>query len=272
MRNLSVFLAPVLLPLLLASGCGRDLTDSAFVLGLPDLPPAWGELLGAPQWRIEWISPGGARERVVTAGDVEIALPQTWASPVTAWPFWPDKGISPGLFYPAGAIFPFDVSGAALRLSWRGGVDAVLYRELAAAGGERAMAGPAVLSPAENSVRAAAPRQPWNFDWPRFRELLEDPSIPEEVRLDPWRVDWKQAAAGIVSSGFNKRYIRSEAREEIPVPVPPGPWIGASPFVPPLIFGEGEMPVFPVGSKPGSWVSPAGTLRCTAAAWIFMRW
>jgi hypothetical protein len=261
MRNLPVFLTPVLLPALLLSGCGPALTDSTVTLELPDLPPAWRELLGAPQWRIEWISPGGVRERMVTAGDVEVTLPQTWASPVTAWPFWPGKGISPGLFYPAGAIFPFDTLGAGLRLSWRGGVDAVLYRELAA-----------VCEAAAAETPARTPPRPWNFDWPRFRQLLEDPSIPEEVRLDPWRVDWKQAAASIASSGFNKRYIRPEAREEIAVPAPPGPWIGASPFAPPLIFGEGEEPVFPVGAKPGSWFSPAGFLRCTAAAWIFVPW
>lgn len=256
MRNRSLFLTAPLLAALLMSGCGGALTESALILELPDLPPAWGELLGTPQWRIEWIGPGGVRERAVTAGNVAVTLPQTWASPVTAWPFWPDKGIQPGLFYPAGAIFPFDAAGAGLRLSWRGGVDAVLYRELAAV----------------DAGREAALRRPWNFDWPRFRELLEDPAIPEEVRLDPWRVDWKQAAAAIAASGFNRRYIRAETREAVPIPAPSGPWIGASPFAPPLVFGDGENPAFPVGARPGSWVSSAGMLRCTQAAWILIPW
>jgi hypothetical protein len=77
---------------LLLSACGRGLMDPLYTLALPDLPPAWLELLGSPQWRIEWINPGGIRERAIRGGNAEAALPQTWASPVSAWPFWPAKG------------------------------------------------------------------------------------------------------------------------------------------------------------------------------------
>jgi hypothetical protein len=249
-----------MLPALLASGCGRNPADSGYTLELPDLPPAWRELLGNPCWRIEWISPEGQKESLITGAPPEITVPQGWASPISAWPFWPDKGIAPGIFRPAGAIFPFDAAGAGLRLSWRGGVEAFLYGELAAA------------SAAVSGEEASVPRQPWNFNWPRFRELWDDPELPEEVRSDPWRVDWKQTAARIVSTGFNKRRIVSGPREEIAIPVPPGPWIGASPFSPPLFFGEGERPVFSAGTSPETWFSPAGVLRCTAETWILIPW
>jgi hypothetical protein len=249
---------------LMLSACGSALADGGCVLDFPEPPAAWRELLGAPQWRVEWISPGGVKESAVLAEGAGIDLPQTWASPVTAWPFWPRRGIGPGIFYPAGAVFPFDASGGGLRLSWRGGVDALVYWELAAAH--------AALRSAGTEDGAWASREPRNFDWPRFRELLEDPAVSEEVRLDPWRVDWKTVAAGIVSSGFDRRRIRPEAREEIRVPVSPGPWIGASPFAAPLAFGEGEAPAFPAGPSPGSWFSPAGTVRCNTETWIFIPW
>jgi hypothetical protein len=85
-------------------------------------------------------------------------------------------------------------------------------------------------------------------------------------------VDWKTAAGKIVSSGFDKRRIVPEKRKEVPVPAPAGSWIGVSPFAPPLFFGEGETPVFPVGAAPGSWFSSAGTLRCTPDAWMLIPW
>jgi hypothetical protein len=249
------------LAVLVLSACGRSLLDPGYVLDFPEPPAAWRELLGDPQWRVEWIGPGGARETAVLAEGAELDLPRTWASPVTAWPFWPRRGIGPGIFYPAGAVFPFDASGGGLSLSWRGGVEAVFYGELAAA----------AVQAAGSESDAPASRRPWNFDWPRFRELLEDPALSEEVRLDPWRVDWKAAASAIVSSGFDRRRLRPEVREERPVPVPAGSWFGPSPFAPPLIFGEGETPVFPAGSNPQSWFSPAGMLRCSTDAWIFVK-
>jgi hypothetical protein len=255
MKNLFLWM----LPALLVSGCGRNPADPGYTLGLPDLPPAWTELLGSPQWRIEWISPEGRRESRVTAGSIDVTLLQDWASPVAAWPFWPDKGIAPGIFRPAGALFPFDAAGAAVNLSWRGGVDAFLYWELASAC-------------AAGTGTEAALRQPWNFNWPRFRELFEDPALSEKLSGDPWTVDWKTAAAKIVSSGFDKRRIVPETREEAAIPVPPGPWIGVSPFAPPFFFSEGERPVFPAGAQPGSWFSPAGILRCTSDAWILIPW
>jgi hypothetical protein len=245
---------------LVLSACGRGLMDPLYTLALPDLPPAWLELLGTPQWRIEWISPGGIKEQAIRAGNAEAALPQTWANPVSAWPFWPARGVAPGIFRPAGAIFPFDAAGDTLFLSWQGGVDALLYWELDAAWAAGKASG------------ASSIRRPQNFDWPRFRELLNDPSILEKTKADPWTVDWKAAAAKIVSSGFYRSYIRSEDRVETPIPVSSGPWIDTSPFAPPLLFGEGEEPVFPIGPSPKSWFSPTGILRGTTETWILIPW
>jgi len=196
-----------------------------------------------------------------------ISLPQTWASAVTAYPFWPEKGLGPGIFKPAGAIFPYDASGKRLILSWQGGVDAALYWELAKACGG-APVGEAE-SEEESSERAAVARLPVNFNWPRFRRLFDDSSLNAEVRADPWLADWAGIAAKIVQSGFDKRRLVPEARGDLTVPVGPGPWIGASPFAAPLIFEK--TPVFSVRPAADTWVSGEGILRCNSETWILIK-
>jgi len=235
-------------------GCGESLVDSRYSVEMPALPPAWVALLGSPYWQIEWLNSEGGKEVAFARNSgVEISLPSTWISPVSAKPFWPDRGLGPGIFKPAGAIFPFDVSGKSLVLSWQGGVDANLYWELAAAYG----------AAGQESVRL-----PWNFNWPRFRLLLSDPTLNAEVRADPWLADWSGIAAKIVQSGFDKRRLVPEARSVREIPVGPGPWIGASPFAPPLVFEA--VPVFPVRQAADTWVSAEGVLRCNTETWILL--
>ena len=238
---------------LLVQGCGESLTGSRYVLQLPEIPAAWETMLGSPCWRIEWINDQGQKEsRVIEGGCPEITMPHTWASPVLAWPLWPEKGLSTGIFMPAGAIFPFDVHGSTLVLSWQGGIDAVLYRELAKAG----------------SNGDAGKRQPHLFDWPRFRELFDDPSFNADVRADPWLANWPYIAQRIVQSGFDRRRLVPEGRSSLSIPVGPGPWVGTSPFAAPLFFEN--TPVFPVRGSADTWVSDEGILKCNNAAWIFI--
>ena len=229
-----------------------------FSLEFPELPPAWKSLLGYPLWRIEWLNSEGRKEMMTVRGKAEIALPQTWANPVIAMPFWPGKGIGHGIFMPAGAIFPFDVSGNSLVLSWQGGLDATLYWELAIAYDAAGL----------GYDRAAVPRLPHYFDWQRFRLLFTDPSLNAEIRADPWLADWRGIAAKIVQSGFDKRRLVPESRSVREIPVHSGPWIGTSPFAPPLVFDA--VPAFPVRPTADTWVSAEGILRCSAEAWILM--
>jgi hypothetical protein len=230
------------------NSCGEALTDSGFTPELPVLPQAWEEVLGSPSWRIEWVNENGRKETMTVRGKAgqRVSLPQTWVSPVLALPFWPEKGIGPGIFRPAGAIFPYDASGRSLILSWQGGVDAVLYWEMAKAYG-----------------------RPMNFNWPRFRRLFDDPSLNAEVRADPWLADWAGIAEKIVKSGFDKRRLVPEARSTLTVPVGPGPWIGTSPFAAPLFFES--TPVFPVRPTADTWMSGEGVLRCNSQTWIFIK-
>ncbi|MCL2042806.1 MAG: hypothetical protein FWG89_01565 [Treponema sp.] len=244
---------------LLAHNCGEAPVDSRYYLVLPELPDSWETVLGSPHWQLEWISDSGNKETRIVQGDarsLEVTLPQTWASPVVAMPFWPEKSINTGLFKPAGAIFPHDVSGKTLVLSWQGGVDASLFWEFAAAYGRTGQV-------------SATPRLPHNFNWPRFRALFDDPALNGEVRADPWLADWSSIAERTVQSGFDRRRLVPEARSSISVPVTSGPWVGTSPFAAPLFF-EG-IPVFPVRQTADTWVSFEGIIRCSSETWIFFQ-
>ena len=252
--------AAVLLLLILVC-CDNGIFHSEYVLDLPKPPESWVSLLGEPHWRIEWQNPEGKKQvkDIKPAKNIGVSLPQTWPNAVSAWPFWPEKGVAPGAFKPAGALFPYDVSDNRLKLSWKAGPDAVYYWELARA--DRQDAKP-----------SSVPRFPHYFNWPRFRELFETGIINEKVIQDPWLADWQSIAKKTVLSGFDRRRIVPVAAGEMNIPVPAGPWYGSSPFTTPLIFEDGNDPVFPVWAWTDIWVSAEGILRCNQNAWVFYHW
>jgi len=242
----------------LLSGCGETFTDSRYILKMPSLPQSWEELLGSAFWQIEYINNDGKNESVVLneSKSVEINLLQNCSNAVLAYPYWPDRGIVPGVFKPAGAIFPFDVSGNKLVISWQGGVDAYLFREFSLLAGGTDITGKAVS------------RLPQNFNWPRFRKLFDDLSVNAEVRCDPWLADWTVIAEKTVLSGFDKRRLIPEARVGKTIPVNCGPWAGTSPFASPLLFNG--LPSFPVRTATDTWICAEGILRCNSQTWIFV--
>ncbi|MDR0502175.1 MAG: hypothetical protein LBH16_02520 [Treponema sp.] len=253
--------------------CGEN-QSANYIADLPVLPESWISLLGDPDWRLEWVDPNGNRRIVdISCGNgpgnsYEIELPVTWTNPVTAWPYWPGYNLSPGLFKPAGALFPLDVSAgnkkARIRLSWEAGPDIVLYWELV-----RACSSGAVN---QNHVKT-----PPNFNWPRFRELFspQESTLQNEalrdpwVLRDPWLIDWRFVAERTIAANFDRCRLVPEAVKITAIPVPPGIWYGVSPFAEPLSFSENEMPVFPVRSGINVWVSAQGILKCSGETWIF---
>jgi hypothetical protein len=157
---------------------------------------------------------------------------------------------------PAGALFPWDASGDSVHLSWSAGVDAFLWFELTRG----------------NSRSSGTPRNPWLFDWSRFRELLRSSSVPEELRQDPWKADWKLIARKILESGFDKRRISAAAGTSIAIPGLDTGWSGASPFAQTVSAAPGEPLRLSAGTEPETWISSRGMLRCTADVWIFTPW
>jgi len=245
----------------LLAGCG-DRFPSGYVLELPKPPESWVSILGEPWWRLEWVDPGGRKQIAdvpdSSFGSLEIELPVTWTNPVTAWPYWPNHNLIPGFFKPAGALFPFDVSGNRLRLSWEAGVDTVFYWELA-------------LANEDNYSRL-----PSNFDWPRFRELFTPETLSEAVCEDPWLVDWRSVAERTVAGNFDRRRLVPQATEAAVIPIPAdckaGPWYGSSPFAKPLAFSEEETPIFQLNPGINVWISADGILRANSNVWVFIEW
>jgi hypothetical protein len=231
--------------------CGSPLEEGSYAL-FPRNPPLQAGLLGEPHWRLEWYDAAGNIAYAELYGqdgaEMDIFLP--WPSPVLAWPYWPEREIVPGLFYPAGGIYPFDVSGETLALSWEGGVEANFYRELALAQG---------------TSGAKAERAPRYFDWPRFRTLLRESSA-EELQGDPWLADWKGIAESTARSGFRRTLIKRESRTVTGVLIPhDGPWLGASPFREAENWEEGQEMLLALSSRPEIYVCPGGILSLSAA-------
>jgi hypothetical protein len=241
------------------------------MLKLPEPPEAWVSILGEPHWRLEWIGPDGQKQTadILPGGSIEVELPVTWANPAAAWPYWPDHNITHGLFKPAGALFPFDVSGEYLCLSWEAGPDAVFYWELALLG-EIALSGGQSADGKPVSGKNAV-KIPANFDWPRFRRLFQSETLNGDVRLDPWLVNWRSVAEKTMSASFDSRRLTLEASERTEIPVPAGPWYGVSPFSQPLSFAE-DAPVFPVRPGLNVWISAEGILRVSGKTWVFTEW
>jgi hypothetical protein len=233
--------------------CCRDMCPSKYTLELPKPPESWVSLLGEPSWLIEWIAPDGQNKRaeLTNRSNLEIELPVTWTNPIIALPYWQEHNLSPGIFKPAGALFPFDVENDVIRLSWEAGVDAVFYRELAFAN------------------KQDLSKIPANFDWQRFRELFYEKTLNDDVCEDPWLVDWQSAAEKTISANFDRRRLVAEKTESKTIPVPAGQWYGTSPFTKPLSFSDNEAAIFPVRPGFNLWINAKGILRVNGNTWVF---
>jgi len=225
--------------------CGSSPLQEQVRAVFPEAPLQWA--LGVPCWRLEWYDSAGKQQVAEVSGNgVEIEVLTQWPSAVLAWPYWPEKGLAAGMFYPAGAVYPLDAQGSKLVLSWAGGIDACFYREM-------------------DKVRPlnTANRVPEYFDWKRFRALLWK-EAPEDLRADPWLADWKDIAERTVRSGFRQSLLKTEKRVDTGIVLPhDGPWMGASPFRPPQSWQKGERVLLPLGPRPEILVCPGGILSAS---------
>jgi len=259
--TLLTLLAPLAL-LVLSASCDSGPASPSFQPVLPELPDHWREVLGEPHWRLEWIGEGGTwvqRDISPTQAAADISPVQGWSSPVLAWPFWPERQLLPAMARPAGALFPWDVRGRRIVLSWEGGVDAVFWKELALAHGT-------------SRPQASSRRLPWYFDWPRFRELFESETIAHTLRRDPWLADWKDIAERTVQSGFDRRRLTPRAFTEITVPGAGGHWVGSSPFAPPLDTPAGGPLRLNVTADVNTWAACGAVLRASSSGWTLREW
>jgi len=236
------------------SACGPSLLPEYYQVQLPPLPLTRMEVLGQPRWRLEWYdSSGKFQQKEISGNTAEISILHEWPSAVVAWPYWPEKRLAIGHFYPAGAIFPLDNRGETIILNWRAGPEAYFYRELD-----------------NNRGQNPSNRLPEYFDWKRFRSLLRE-EAPEDLRADPWLADWKTIAESTIRSGFRSSLLRTENRINTEINIPyDGPWFGASVFSPIRLWEEGEILVIPLSSRPEILVCPGGILTISALNRLWM--
>ena len=240
--------------LVLLASCDEGPTHSPQKPGLPKLPESWNDVLGEPSWRLEWVGEDGRWQEWIGPPGSEppnLTLIEEWASAVLAWPFWPEWDLTPGVMKPAGALFPWDSTGDKLNLSWKGGVEAVFWKEMAAACGS-----------------ADSTRLPWYFDWPRFREILGSDDIPGDVSEDLWLVDWRELGIRTVQSGFDRRRITQKKYTEITIPGLEGRWISSSPFAHPLDASPETPLCLKVTDSVNTWVSSTAILKCSTTGWV----
>ena len=246
----------VVVVLALQLACCGDRFSSWYTLEFPQAPEPWVSLLGEPHWRVEWLAPGGFRQiaDVLPGEGLNIEIPVEWTNPVTARPYWPGLNLFEGVFMPAGALFPFDINGNSLCLSWEAGPDTVFYWELAQA-----------VSPGSSKI-------PANFDWLRFRELFKSGELNTSVSKDPWLVDWRYVAEKTIEANFDRRRLIPRTASSVSIPVPSGSWYGTSPFAEPLSFPEQKPPSFPVRPGLNVWICSEGMLRVNGNVWVFSEW
>jgi hypothetical protein len=250
------FLQSPFFVLLLLAGCANPVLPSRYALEFPELPGPWAEVLGTPSWKVEWYNRDGNRESTVADGYLDISAFSEWPSPVTAWPFWPDKGIEPGMFMPAGALYPFDVSDGVLRISWYAGADAAFYLALEEAHSRKENAHPL--------------RKGRFFDWPRFRALFAS-GVSAELQEDPWLVDWKEAAEKTVNSGFRTSYIKAGKRTVTEVLIPhDAPWFSTSPFRITENWTAGSVEPLALTGEAELWVCLGGILFLSTGARLWV--
>ncbi|MDR2900840.1 MAG: hypothetical protein LBV20_04920 [Treponema sp.] len=251
MTNIRLLLAAACIALLCA--CKNPVIYMQYEVILPEIPPHWQSVLGTPQWRVKWVDADGNWQNTEAQQTriFSLEICTTQITPVIAYPYWPEKNIYPGTFYPAGAMFPLDAADNTINLDWRGGAESQLYLYLARFNNE------------EN-------RRPEHFDWQRFRAFLRTENEDKKVKADPWHVDWEAVAKKIAASGFRSSYIALKDYSEISVTIPESAlWISPSPFDEGKQWKAGETVVLQAAESVSRYVSAKGTMLFTHKTWDF---
>ncbi|MDR2510708.1 MAG: hypothetical protein LBC77_08710 [Spirochaetaceae bacterium] len=226
--------------------CAEPVMLENYRLAAPEIPELWEKSFGRPVWRFVWTDPDGVLKSADSLSAVypNADIANDRFSPVLAYPFWPERGLSAEVMRPAGALFPLDLSGDTVKLSFQGGVDARFYLELALYESEK--------------------RPPGGFDWARFRRLWTDGKLDGEVQADPWLVDWADVAEKTAAAGFSTTKLKARPTENLIITVPSeGPWVGTSPFTPAWEWEAGAKMILRVTSGIDTYFCPKGSLRVT---------
>lgn len=200
---------------LLSAACSWFSTTTEVPVRLPEPPEHWRQAFPDLTFRI--VTPSGEE----TAGVVRLPKVANW--PVLAVPT--ARGVR---LPPAGALWPWDLSGEELVVSWEGGPAAEVFAGL---------------------VREGVDIAPINGE-----RLLEE--MGSRCAGDPWALDLVHIADRLASGVFRVTDIRLlpcrdvELAETLLPPAPPGEWFLESPFRSPLDPEPGQplrLPQVPLG-------------------------
>lgn len=240
--------------ILVISSCSLYDSGEACTVRLPELPESWLAALGEPYWKLLLYESGSRpRSEILEPGtrSLSVRLIPGTVYPVLAYPFWPHLRLFPGSIKPAGAVYPADIKGLDLPLSWLGGVSAFFFTQLAAADG-------------------MPHTRPELMNWIRFKTLFVQGMLSEAVLTDPWKVDWSLVAAKTRAKGFDRRRIKVEELYSLDIRYPvDGPWIQSSPFLPSLEGKAGSSDTVQTGAQGISLFSSSGILKCKPTAAVF---
>jgi len=230
------------------SGCDAS-PGGVWTLRMPEFPPVYGEILGPAKWHIEWVGADGFISSAETEqNSYSASLLEGFATAIIAYPYLGD--VPKGIVKPCGAIYPLDIEGGEIKLSWKGGVDAFFYFELA--------------------KHSNPKRLPQNFNWINFRLLWTEAKLPEAILSDPWAADWELIAEKTSLAGFRSSLIAVKPSKKLSVTVPEdGPWVGSSPLAGELDWEKGKTIDIGVDNGTSYYFCPGGILKCIDSAWVF---
>jgi hypothetical protein len=179
--------------LLVCWSCAFDPEIDELRLRFPRLPDSWRETGADFRFELSYRDDSGKELRLDAApGETRAASIGRRAQVFVARPYV--RGfIETGILKPAGAVYPEEVSGRELSLTWEGGPGAETAALLAKAGYPIG-----------------------SFDWRRFRaEALARAG-------DPWRLDPVSCARSVLEGGFSSSCLSPEPLVPTAVPLPGG--------------------------------------------------
>jgi hypothetical protein len=190
-----VFAVFTIVPLV---SCSLDASTDRIVLRFPEIPPAWRNA-GNLRYKLTFRDAEGSKiDLDAVPGDgIQITLERGSAQAFLAYPYITDY-LWPGILKPAGAVYPGELAGDELRLTWEGGLGAGAARILEGSGYPIGTA-----------------------DWRRIAAEAKDRAG------DPWAIGSRPIASAILSGSFGVAAFKPEVPLPVRVPLSARPTDGA---------------------------------------------
>jgi hypothetical protein len=179
-----------ILPVIPLSSCALDTRVDRIILRFPENPPAWRGA-GNPRYELAYRDAAGSKIRLDSGpGDgIPITLERGRDQAFLAYPYMADY-LWPGVLKPAGAVYPGELAGDELALTWEGGLGASAARSLEGSGYPIG-----------------------TVDWRRI-------AAEAKKRVgDPWAIGFRPIAAALLNGSFGMATLKPDALLPVRVPL-----------------------------------------------------